>query len=126
MAELAGPPLAPGSLADWMAGDSASSAWHLMESDKGLLLGFQRIGPGDALPKEACEIATFLAADPLPPGAAAGLFDATATAARRLRYVWIAAHVAQSNTAARVYYQNRGFRVYAETGTRVSMRFDLD
>ena len=43
-----------------------------------------------------------------------------------MRFAWISADVAAENGAARIYYQNRGFRVFAETGARVVMRYDLD
>ena len=123
MADLAGASVNADSLAAWM---HAGTAWYLVEDDTGLLLGFQWIGRSETLPDTACEIATFLRPTPLPPGAAAELFDATAKAARLMRYVWISAGVAAENTPARIYYQNRGFRVYAETGARVLMRYDLD
>lgn len=126
MAEIAGPPVTRQGLANWMDGDSAYSAWHLVEDAGGLLLGFQHIGRSDALPADACEIATFLAPRPLPAGAAAQLFDTTAAAARLLRYAWIAATVAAGNEAAQVYYRNRGFRRYGDIGDKVWLRFDLD
>ena len=126
MVEIAGPPVTIRSLADWMDGDSAYAAWHLIEDETGRVLGFQHVGRSETLPPEACDIATFLHPDPLPPGAAANLFTATAQAARLLRYVWISARVAAGNAAAQTYYQSQGFRPYRETDTHVSMRFDLD
>ena len=126
MAEIAGPPVSAQSLADWIDGDSACAAWHLIEDEAGRLLGFQHIGRSETLPAEACEIATFHAPGPLPPGAAAQLFDATARAARLLRYLWVSASVATGNEPARTYYQSRGFRVNGTSGDRVVMRFDLD
>ncbi len=126
MAEIAGPPVTAQGLADWMDGDSAYAAWHLIEDESGRLLGFQHIGRSDALPADACEIATFVDPNPVPRGAAARLFDVTAQAARLLRYAWISADVAAENTAARIYYQNRGFRLYSREKARVLMRFDLD
>jgi len=126
MAEIAGPPVSAQSLADWIDGDSAYAAWHLIEDEAGRLLGFQHIGRSETLPTQACEIATFHAPGPLPPGAAAQLFDATARAARLLRYLWVSASVATGNEPARTYYQSRGFRVNGTSGDRVVMRFDLD
>jgi len=126
MVEIAGPPVTMRSLADWMDGDSAYAAWHVIEEGQGLLLGFQHIGRSEALPAQACEIATFLAPVLLPAGAAGALFDATARCARLLRYEWISANVAAENEGARIYYQNRGFRLYRDTGAQVLMRFDLD
>jgi len=126
MAEVAGSPVTAQGLADWMDGDSAYAAWHLIEDDSGRLLGFQHIGRTETLAADACEIATFLDPNPLPVGAAASLFDATAHSARLLRYAWISADVAAENAAARIYYQNRGFRLYSSVKARVLMRFDLD
>ncbi len=126
MAEVAGPPVTVRSLADWMDGDSAYAAWHLIEDDTGRILGFQHVGRSEALPRDFCEIATFLAPGPLPPGASARLFEATAATARLLRYAAISARIATDNVAARIYYQNRGFRLYSSENSRVSMRFDLD
>lgn len=126
MADVAGPPVTVAQLAEWMDGDSAYAAWHLIEDEAGTVLGFQHVGRSATLPAGACDIATFHAATPLPPGAAAALFDATATAARLLRYTWISASVAAGNEPARIYYQNRGFRPYGETADRLLLRYDLD
>lgn len=126
MAELAGPPVTAQSLADWMDGDSAYAAWHLAEDDSGQVLGFQQIGRNLDRPAEACEIATFLARAPLPPGTASRLFEATAEAARLLRYSWIVAAIAAENAPAQHYYQALGFRPAGETGNRIEMHFDLD
>ena len=126
MAEVAGPPVTAQELADWMDGDSAYAAWHVAEDEAGALFGFQRVGRSEHLPAEACEIATFLARGPLPLAVGSHLFEATAHAARLLRYDWISAAVATENESARVYYQSHGFRVWNGTGARVFLRFDLD
>ncbi|MCB1336375.1 MAG: GNAT family N-acetyltransferase [Maritimibacter sp.] len=127
MVELAGPPVTRDSLAEWFDGDSAYAAWHLVEDDAGRALGFQHIGRSDALPPEACEIATFFTrTEKLPAGAGARLFDTSAEAARLLRYTWISAAIGQTNEAARVYYQALGFRPYDADATRQHLRFDLD
>ncbi len=68
MAEIAGSPVTPAGLADWMDGDSAYAAWHLVETERGRVLGFQHIGRSEALPAEACEIATFFGKTALPAG----------------------------------------------------------
>lgn len=125
MAELAGPPVIAQDIADWMDDGSAYAAWHLAEDDSGRLLGFQQIGRNLERAAEACEIATFFARTPLPPGTASRLFEATADAARLLRYGWIVATVAAENDAARRYYQAQGFRLVAETGRGIEMQFDL-
>jgi GNAT superfamily N-acetyltransferase len=78
------------------------------------------------VPDDACAIATFLDRSPQPPGAATALFEATAAAARRLHYRWISADIGPANTAARIYYQNRGFRLYSTQIDRILMRYDLD
>ncbi|MCB1358013.1 MAG: GNAT family N-acetyltransferase [Maritimibacter sp.] len=124
MADLAGPDVNAERIADWMA--QAGTAWFLMENDDGEVLGFQQIAPGQDLPNDACVIATFLAQRNLPPGAAAALFDTTAEAARRLHYTWVSAGIDPANAAARIYYQNRGFRLYSAQTDRILMRFDLD
>ena len=126
MAEIAGAPVTPKSLADWMDGDSAYAAWHLVETEQGRVLGLQQIGRSETLPDDACEIATFFGQVSLPAGAAGDLFDATARAARLLRYTWVSAAVARQNEAARTYYQSQGFRRYGDTDARILMRFDLD
>lgn len=126
MAELAAPGLSDAELAAWMAADANRAAWHLIEDDTGRCLGFQHIGPRKTLPAHTCEIATFLAPMPLPPGAAARLFDATADAARGLGYLWIEAHLVAANTAAETWYQSRGFRLCSSRNHRIVMRFDLD
>ena len=126
MAEIAGSPVTPAGLADWMDGDSAYAAWHLVETEQGRVLGFQQIGRSESLPVDACEIATFFGKTALPAGAAGRLFDATAGAARLLRYLWISATLARDNDAAQTYYQSQGFRRYGDDETRILMRFDLE
>ena len=126
MAEIAGHSVTAGSLADWMDVDSAYSAWHLVEDEVGRLLGFQHVGHSEALPADACEIASFFARIALPPGASTKLFETTAETARLLRYTWISASLATDNEAARVYYQTQGFRPYDQSLTHLKMRFDLD
>ena len=124
MAVLAGLDVSADRIADWMT--EGGTAWFLMENDGGALLGFQQIAPSRDLPDNACAIATFLDQRSLPPGTAAALFDTTAEAARRLHYTWISADIDPSNTAARTYYQSRGFRLYSMQTDRILMRFDLD
>lgn len=113
-------------IGDWMEGDGATSVWLVVEDDQGRLLGFQQIGQSPHGPPETCEIATFLGQDPLPPGAAATLFETTANTARRLQFRWISARISVANDAARVYYQSNGFRPLEQTPTHLKMYFDLD
>lgn len=124
---------------DYFAGRMAvapgRSAWHLAEDDAGAVLGFQYVVPNDALPPEACDIATFVEIGRTQLGIGSRLFMATQAAARDMGYVWINATIRADNTGGLAYYQSRGFERYdLETGItlqnglqvdRVSARFDL-
>lgn len=125
MAEIAGGGTTPQALADWMDDVSAYAAWHVAEDDSGTILGFQRVGAGDDLTSDTCEIATFLRA-----GASlavgSGLFDATALAARLLGYAWINARIPRPNEGARIYYQSHGFRLWHDGADTVLMRYEID
>jgi len=119
-------PISTRELADWMDGDSAWSAWHVAEDDRGDLVGLQWVGPREDLPREACDIATFVAETKDRLAIGARLFDTTAEVARLLGYDWINASVPDGNDGALIYYQSRGFRVWEHSGTQQRMRYDLD
>lgn len=114
------------SFGGWMDSDSAYSAWHLAETDLGEVIGFQRIGPSDTLPSEACDIATFLSDSAQRMEAGSKLFDTTAHTARLLGYLWISAAIDVANDDARINYQSHGFRQYAGEVGKLTMRYDLD
>ena len=44
----------------WFRQEPERSVWHIAEDDTGVLLGFQYIRPNEALPPDACSIATFV------------------------------------------------------------------
>lgn len=112
-------------LAEWMDNDSAFSAWFVAEDETGQILGLQRVGPGEALPPEACEIATFVTEGPLRLTVGSRLFDESAEAARLLGFLWVAALLDPANDGARTYYQSRGF-LAAGGEEKLLMRYDLD
>ena len=128
-------PVTRGDVQAWMAVEPVRSAWHLAEDDTGTLLGFQWVAAHDALPPDACDIATFVALGRAQLGVGSSLFSVTKTASRDLGYAWINATVRADNTGGLAYYQSRGFEPYAhqsatrlKDGTRVdkiSMRLDL-
>jgi len=115
----------PHALAEWMDSDSAFSAWFVAEDEAGQLLGLQRVGPGEDLPPEACEIATFVVDGSKRLAVGSALFEESAEAARLLGFDWIAALIDPDNAGAQTYYQSRGFR-RAGGGEKLLMRFDLD
>lgn len=119
-------PISQPDLAEWMDGASALSAWHVAEDDTGQLIGLQWIGPGEAFPPEACEIATFVSDGTARMAAGSRLFVATAGMARQLGYDWIGASIDSANSGAQTYYQSRGFRRFGMHASKVLMRFDLD
>ncbi len=111
------------------------SAWHLAEDAGGAVLGFQYIVPNDALPPDACEIATFVEIGRTQLGIGSRLFAATQDAARQMGYAWINATIRADNSGGLAYYQSRGFETYARengiqlknglTVDRIRTRFDL-
>lgn len=119
----------------WMTTAPGRSAWHLAEDEHGTVLGFQWIAPHDALPPDACDIATFVDIGRAQLGIGSSLFKATQVAGRDLGYAWINATIRADNTGGLAYYQSRGFEpcarqsgVRLDDGTmidRISMRFDL-
>ena len=121
---------------EWMAGAPDQSAWHVALADDDALVGFQWIEPGEYLPPEAAEIATFVKIGKTGLGIGSALFRATSAAARSLGYGWINANIRSDNEGGLIYYQSRGFRSYDRwdsytlaDGTIVSKelkRFDLD
>ena len=120
-------------IAGWMT--HHRSAWHVAESDRGEVLGFQWIEPADYLPPEAAEIATFAQPGKTGLGIGSALFRATAAAARDLGYRWINANIRADNAGGLAYYRSRGFEDYGRIdgyrmgdGTvvdKVLKRFDL-
>jgi L-amino acid N-acyltransferase YncA len=89
------------------------SAWHVALNWGGALRGFQYIEPGDHLPPEACDIATFVQIGRTGLGIGSALFAATTKTAKALGYVWINAEIRADNEGGLIYYQSRGFRDYA-------------
>lgn len=112
-------------LAGWIDRDTPFSAWHIVEDERGTMLGYQQIGAVGYLPSEACEIATFFAPDAAV-GVGSRLFGTTVDAARSFGFSYIVAKIKRSNPQAGIYYQSRGFRVYHEEDDRIFMRYDLD
>lgn len=114
---------------------SAGSAWHVALDDAEAVTGFQWIERHDALPPEACDIATFVRVGQTGHGIGSALFTATAKAARAMGYRWINATIRADNEGGLTYYQSRGFRPYGvlegvrlADGTavdKIMKRFDL-
>lgn len=128
-------PVSAQTLSEWMASDGARGAWHVAEDEAGSLLGFQWIGPHEALPPEACDIATFVKPGQTKLGIGSQLFEATKGAARMLGYRWINANIRADNEGGLAYYQSRGFEDWktienvsltnGETVSKRFMRYDL-
>ena len=120
---------------EWMGKSAEGSAWHVAEDDNGDILGYQDFLPKDALPEDACDIATFTRMGQTGLGIGSKLFEATKAAARDLGYTWINATIRADNTGGLAYYQSRGFEDYAsvkdvplENGQivdRIKKRYDL-
>ena len=120
---------------DWMAHDPNRSAWHVALDSAEEVQGFQWIEPRDGLPKDACDIATFVKIGKTGLGIGSALFDATRSAAAALGYDWINANIRADNEGGLIYYQSRGFRDYGhienyalESGQlvdKVLKRYDL-
>ena len=123
-------------IADWMSRAPDRSAWTVAVDDLGEVVGFQWIEPGDYLPPEAAEIASFVKIGKTGLGIGSALFKATTEAARRLGYGWINANIRADNQGGLIYYQSRGFRDYDRWENyklasgmvveKVLKRFDLD
>ena len=119
----------------WFRQEPERSIWHIAEDDTGALLGFQYIRPNEALPPDACSIATFVRVGQTGLGVGSKLFDKTAQAARALGYQWIDATIRADNNSGLTYYQSRGFEDYARRKgvalgdglvvDKISKRFDL-
>ena len=128
-------PVTAGDLTGRMAAWRGRNAWFLAEDDAGQVLGFQWIEPNEALPPEACDIATFTRQGRARLGVGSALFERSSAAARQLGYGWINATIRADNAGGLAYYQSRGFETYAirhnipmPDGTpidRISKRFDL-
>jgi len=117
----------------WFNADGA--AWHVAEHG-GRIVGFQWIEPHDALPSEACDIATFVQQGRTGLGIGSALFAATEPAARDLGCGWINATIRADNESGLAYYQSRGFRDWAvlpnqrlgngQIVDKICKRYDLD
>lgn len=94
----------------WMS--RPGGAWHVAETERGEILGFQYIAPGSTLPSEAAEIATFAKPGKQGLGIGSKLFEATRVVATQLGYSWINANIRADNTSGLAYYQSRGFEDY--------------
>lgn len=103
-------PVSADDIAEWMSHDR--SAWHVAETEDGKVVGFQWIEPGEELPPDAAEIATFARLGQTGLGIGSALFRATEAAARDLNYAWIRANIRADNTGGLAYYQSRGFEDY--------------
>jgi GNAT superfamily N-acetyltransferase len=111
------------------------AAWHVAEAG-GRIVGLQWVEPHEALPPEACDIATFVRQERAGLGVGSALFTATRTAARRLGYAWINATIRADNPVGLAYYQSRGFRDWqlledvplgdGKVVDKICKRFDLD
>ena len=122
-------------LLSWFAKAPEHSVWHVAEDENGSLLGFQSIEPKTGLPREACDIATFVEVGRTGLGIGSRLFETTANAARNMGYRWINATIRADNQSGLTYYQSRGFEDYARQSNialgnglivdRVSKRYDL-
>ncbi|WP_300438246.1 GNAT family N-acetyltransferase [uncultured Mameliella sp.] len=114
-------PISTEDMRDWMTLCPDRAAWHLAEDDAGEVLGFQWIEPGDDLPDEAAQIATFARRGRTGLGIGSALFRETENAARALGYRWISANIRADNTGGLAYYQSQGFEDY---GTKAGVRLD--
>lgn len=111
----------------WAERNSSSSAWHVAESDRGHVLGFQWIEPAAYLPSEAAEIATFTKTGYTGMGIGTALFEATRQAAHRLGYRWINANIRSDNAVGLAYYQSKGFETYgAKKGVTLASGLVVD
>ena len=90
-------------------GDTA--VWHVAELD-GEIVGLQWIDQQEYLPKDACDIASFVRIDRTGLGIGSKLFDATQKAAKALGFTWINANIRADNDSELTYYQSCGFRDY--------------
>ncbi len=124
MADVMG--VAADALGAWMDDNSAASAWNLAETADGEVVAVQRVGPGEAVDPDICEIATFIgkSGDALTIGSR--LFAVTEPTARRLGFRFIDARFSPGNDAARIYYQSRGFRWLHSTREQTTMRYEID
>ena len=99
-------------LSEWIRHYSGRNAWFLAEDSDGTVLGFQWIEPKDALPIEACDIATFTRIGRVRLGCGSALFERTRKAAREMKYALINATIRADNEGGLAYYQSRGFETY--------------
>lgn len=99
-------------IAEWIRAAEGVNAWHVALDAAEKVVGFQWIEPGDHLPPDAVEIATFVQMGQTGLGIGSALFDATRKAARKLGYSWINANIRADNEGGLIYYQSRGFQDY--------------
>ncbi|MCV2892648.1 GNAT family N-acetyltransferase [Lentibacter sp. XHP0401] len=118
-------PLTKAEMKGWIGSNPAQSAFLMAEDDTGQALGWQSVGPGKDLPREACNIATFTLRGKSQLGIGSALFKETVKSAKTLGYVWINATILTQNEGGIIYYQSRGFEPYQHTPERVLMRFNL-
>lgn len=97
-------------ITSWMIRER--SAWHVGETERGRVLGFQWIEPAEDLSPEAAEIATFARKGHTGLEIGSALFRATEATARDLGYKWIRANIRADNMGGLAYYQSRGFEDY--------------
>ncbi len=105
-------PVTGDDLNDRIAATAGRNAWHVAVNAQEQVVGFQWIAPSDALPSDACEIATFVQVGQTGLGIGSSLFKATTKAAKALGYRWINANVRADNEGGLIYYQSRGFADY--------------
>lgn len=105
-------PVTAGELLAWMNQLPDRSAWHVALGPDQKVEGFQWIAPHEALPADACDIATFVAIGSTGKGIGSALFRKTLIAARQLGYAWINANIRADNTDGLAYYAGRGFMDY--------------
>ena len=105
-------PVTAQDMAERMAANPGTSAWHVAVNAAEQVVGFQWIAPHTDLPPSACDIATFVQQGQTGLGIGSALFAATRKAAKALGYVWINANIRADNEGGLIYYQSRGFQDY--------------
>lgn len=128
-------PVTGDDMKDWMASHSTGSAWHVAVNENEEVIGFQLLEPHPNLPPDAVDIATFVKVGQTGLGIGSALFNATATAAREMGYIWINATIRADNTGGLTYYQSRGFRDWhfdegvvlasGQVVDKISKRYDI-
>ncbi len=110
-------PITGDDIQEWMSRGGSMATWIVAEDAPGDIMGFQWAEPNPKLPPEAADIATFAKVGVTGRGIGSAMFQATATALKKMGYSWINASIRSDNQSGLTYYRKMGFVEYAADPT---------